>query len=166
MICVLVIAAMIWCIAGLLLAIFRWDWLSQHPLLYLDRLGRWSGAEYDPNIRKRTIIKFSICLALGCVGAVLMLNNYRDVQKLADYTQVNAGETLPQRIRPLLFPMRISRCLVFPLTLHRDINLKVPGWQTTRRTGMGIWCSRRVKTRSFIFGRCLIRTDRHSLTLM
>ncbi len=95
MICVLVIAAMIWCIAGLLLAIFRWDWLSQHPLLYLDRLGRWSGAEYDPNIRKRTIIKFSICLALGCVGAVLMLNNYRDVQKLADYTQVNAGETLP-----------------------------------------------------------------------
>lgn len=92
---VLVAAAVIWCFVRLFLAIFRWDWLSQHPRLYLDLLGRWRGAEYDSNIRKKTIIKFSIYLVLACVVMAIMVNNYRDVGKLEDYTQVNAGETLP-----------------------------------------------------------------------
>lgn len=107
MLYVLAAAAAIWCIVRLFLAIFRWDWLSQYPRLYLDLLGRWTGAEYDSNIRKKTIIKFSVWVVVICVGtvimAVTMVNSYRDVGKLADYTQVNTGETLPLAGGELVF---------------------------------------------------------------
>lgn len=97
------VIAAVWCVILLLLAIFRWDWLSEHPWLYLDRLGRWSGAEYHPKARMKAIIKFSIILALLCVSAVLFANNYRNVRKLADYTEVNAGEALPLAGGELVF---------------------------------------------------------------
>lgn len=104
--------AVVWCVVRLLLAIFRWDWLSQHPRLYLDLLGRWTGAEYDSNIRKKTIIKFSVWVAAVCIGVVVItvttVNNYRDVQKLADCIQVNAGETLPLAGGELSFRYRVE----------------------------------------------------------
>ena len=101
-------AAVVWCIVLLLLAIFRWDWLSRHPRLYLDRFGRWRGAEYDSNIRIKTIIK--LCIILGLVGVVtaVIANNYRNIQKLADYIQANAGEALPLAGGELVFDGRVE----------------------------------------------------------
>ena len=89
------IFALAWAVGILLLAIFKWDWLEKHPLLYLDRLHLWMGSEYDSNIRKKTILKFSVIIALGMVIFIIMMRNYFDNVKLGDYTEVNAGEAVP-----------------------------------------------------------------------
>lgn len=97
------IVAILWCVMILLLAIFRWDWLKRYPRLYLDRWGRWMDAEYNPNIRKKTIIKFSAVLVLMCVLMAIVIYNYVGVLKLEDYTEVNAGEALPLAGGELVF---------------------------------------------------------------
>ena len=102
------IFAVAWAVMILLLAIFRWDWLSRHPRLYLDRLGRWTDAEYDPKIRIKTIIKFAAGIVLACVLIALLLNNYAGVRKLAEYTEVNAGEALPLAGGELVFSDRVE----------------------------------------------------------
>lgn len=89
------IFALAWAVGILLLAIFKWDWLEKHPLLYLDRLHLWMGSEYDSNIRKKTILKFSVIIMLGTVIFIIMASNYFDNVKLKDYTEVNAGEAVP-----------------------------------------------------------------------
>lgn len=89
------IFALAWAVGILLLAIFKWDWLEKHPLLYLDRLHLWMGSEYDSNIRKKTILKFSVIITLGTVIFIIMASNYFDNVKLKDYTEVNAGEAVP-----------------------------------------------------------------------
>lgn len=102
------IVAILWCVMILLLAIFRWDWLKRYPRLYLDRWGRWMDAEHNPNIRKRTIIKFSVFLALGSVLMAIVIYNYVGVLKLEDYTEVNAGEVLPLAGGELVFRDRVA----------------------------------------------------------
>lgn len=89
------IFALAWAVGILLLAIFKWDWLEKHPLLYLDRLHLWMGSEYDSNIRKKIILKFSVIITLGTVIFIIMASNYFDNVKLKDYTEVNAGEAVP-----------------------------------------------------------------------
>lgn len=102
------ILAIAWCVMILLLAIFRWDWLGRHPRLYLDRLGIWRDAEYDPKIRIKTIIKFAVFIALECVLIAVLVNNYMSIRKLADYTEVNAGEALPLAGGELVFSDRVE----------------------------------------------------------
>lgn len=90
-----IILAIAWATGILLLAVFKWDWLEKHPRLYLDRLHLWMGSEYDSNIRKKTILKFSVIIVLEMVLFIIMMGNYFDNVKLEDYTEVNAGEAVP-----------------------------------------------------------------------
>lgn len=91
----------------LLLAIFKWDWMSKYPILYLDRFQRWWGSEYDSNIRKKTIIKYAVLVAAGILFAVISVRNYIDVFKLQYSIRVAAGETVPLAGGELVFQCQI-----------------------------------------------------------
>lgn len=79
----------------LLLAVFKWDWMSKYPILYLDLLQRWTGAEYDSNIRKKTIIKYAILVAVGIVLSVISIRNFIDFMRLQYCIRIEAGEAVP-----------------------------------------------------------------------
>ena len=90
------------------LAVFKWDWLSKHPILYLDLLRRWTGAEYDSNIRKKTIIKYAVIVALGIVLSVISIRNFIDVMRLQYSIRVGVDEVVPLAGGELVFEYLVT----------------------------------------------------------
>ena len=97
------------CASSLLyMAVFKWDWMSKYPILYLDKLQKWTGAEYDPNIRKKTIIKYAVIVALGIVFSVISVRNFIDVIRLQYSIRVEAGDIVPLAGGELVFEYLVT----------------------------------------------------------